>query len=274
MHGGGAKSVSFTTNGLLLTDENIKRVIDSGVTSICISVDGVGKNYERIRQGSNFEKVMHNIRRLHEIREEMGSKTPTIYLGFVMMRSNIEQLPELIKMTAPYVDIYGMGHPLCFSKEITAEHMNNYPELGAKVMAEAQELCRSLGKGIMMRPFSPSAGGCLEPWSKPYIGIDGTVYPCCVIGGNHGVEVLKEYYGDAEFEVRLKDYALGNLAEQPLSEIWNSKKLGRFRREAAKYFVESMGKEWTNEKYVEFLKVEGKDGVHCKICPFRFNCAC
>lgn len=69
-----AKTVGFSTNGLLLTKRLSERLIDSGLTTISISFEGINKEiYEQLRKGSNYEKVLVNINDLLDVRKEMDS---------------------------------------------------------------------------------------------------------------------------------------------------------------------------------------------------------
>ncbi len=89
----------ITTNGLLLREEIIAQMIRTGFSRVNISLDAATKQtYERIRVGSNFDKVMRNIGDLNRLKEEAGSETPSLCLVFVLMRSNIRELPAFIRL--------------------------------------------------------------------------------------------------------------------------------------------------------------------------------
>ncbi|MGD9411853.1 MAG: SDR family NAD(P)-dependent oxidoreductase, partial [Desulfobacterales bacterium] len=48
----------FLSNGLLLTEEKLKKILDAGVDWICISMDGAdAEMYNKIRVGSDFDRV-------------------------------------------------------------------------------------------------------------------------------------------------------------------------------------------------------------------------
>jgi MoaA/NifB/PqqE/SkfB family radical SAM enzyme len=268
----GARSIRLTTNGVFLTEDVSKKLIENQVTSIAVSIDGFGKGYERVRVGSNFNKVFENIKRLSELKKEYGSEKPYVFISFLTIKSNVRDLPKLLALLAPYIDTIGTLHPLNFSKDIADDHLlNGNVKLAEEVFKETMEEAKKLNVGVMLRPLSPIAGGCLEPWAKPYIAYDGTVYPCSIVGANHDIKVIKEYYEDAEWEVKLKDYAMGNINDEDFLRIWNNRKYRTLRKGLSKIFSKDVGKRMTEEAYVELIKKEGK--FYCRICPYRFNCA-
>ncbi len=63
------------TNGTLLNDSLINKIIDTGLHRITFSYDAYDKEtYEKIRIGASYEGVMGNIKRLLEIKKEKNSK--------------------------------------------------------------------------------------------------------------------------------------------------------------------------------------------------------
>ena len=65
--------VGFSTNGSLLTAEKYQALVEAGLTSLSISVDGFSKEaYERIRVGLSFETLYDNISKVLDAHEAMG----------------------------------------------------------------------------------------------------------------------------------------------------------------------------------------------------------
>ena len=91
------------TNGLLLTEEVSEGLVDAGLDSIVISMDGTSpESYADIRRGSDFRLVLDNVRTLREIRGEMPGgipeRGPDIGIEFVVMRRNVHELANLRKL--------------------------------------------------------------------------------------------------------------------------------------------------------------------------------
>jgi radical SAM protein with 4Fe4S-binding SPASM domain len=68
--------VKIFTNGSLLTQDRIQKLLNSGIDEIKISVDGVTpKEFERIRRPLQWSVVSENIRNLIKARDDLGLKT-------------------------------------------------------------------------------------------------------------------------------------------------------------------------------------------------------
>src|SRR5262249_38730425 len=67
--------VYITSNGTLLTPKKADGIIEAGLDSLNLSIDGaVKETYEKIRLGGNFEKLIANMRYLRRARDAAGVK--------------------------------------------------------------------------------------------------------------------------------------------------------------------------------------------------------
>jgi MoaA/NifB/PqqE/SkfB family radical SAM enzyme len=89
-------SISFSSNGVLLNTSNVNKLIDSGLDSISISMDG--PELERGHQKS--DKTYRNVKRLSEIKSKRGVLHPQINIGFVLGKDNENELIPMIKFAA------------------------------------------------------------------------------------------------------------------------------------------------------------------------------
>ena len=97
----GIMDVYFNTNALLLTGARIRELIDAGLDRISISFEGYEKGtYEKYRVGSRFETVVGNIRRLKEIKRELGAQRPLVRIQTVLV-------PELTGHEKEYAEFWG-----------------------------------------------------------------------------------------------------------------------------------------------------------------------
>ncbi len=95
-----AGKVELITNGILLTEERSRELIDSGLDVLWVSVDGATpESYSDVRLGANLPLIVENIRRFAYMRHETA-RLPEIGISFVAMRRNIADLPALIKMSS------------------------------------------------------------------------------------------------------------------------------------------------------------------------------
>lgn len=91
----------LNTNGYFIDDEAAGRLVDIGVDSVNISLDGARKEtHDRIRNYSGaFERATTAVARLHRLRRQKGVflriKTVAVIDG-----SNIDEVPELITLSS------------------------------------------------------------------------------------------------------------------------------------------------------------------------------
>lgn len=89
---GEGTEVTITSNGSILTEKIINRLIDSGLDRIKISVQGITKEtYEKI-MGLNYERTFEGIYRLAEIKKRRKSERPQIVLSMVNVGHNENEI--------------------------------------------------------------------------------------------------------------------------------------------------------------------------------------
>ncbi len=107
------------TNGVILTEKWIEKIIKAPNTELTVSVDGTTKDvYEYIRRGASFEKLISNIKLANEIKQGYSSKTP-MRLNAVIMKSNYHQLEDFIEFAKEF--------GFC-QVSLMAIHLDNDPE--------------------------------------------------------------------------------------------------------------------------------------------------
>ena len=78
-----------TTNGLMLDDEKIKRIVNSGLDEFTFSVDGPDQEtYVRYRQLGNFEKVLRIMSKFVEERNQLGREVPFVNWRYILFKWN------------------------------------------------------------------------------------------------------------------------------------------------------------------------------------------
>jgi radical SAM protein with 4Fe4S-binding SPASM domain len=184
--------VFLSTNGMLL-DRFVEALTRWPVATIRLSVDGASrKTYERIRAGGNFDRLLANIRRMHEAIVE--HRLPTaMQMNVVLSRENLHEVPLFFDVFGPYI----AADELYFSalNSLAAEDREYYHEMR---IVDAQE---------RMIPCAPL-------WEMLYIGYDGRVSACCrdyhgeLVVGDITKQSLREiWHGEAMAELRTKHVA-------------------------------------------------------------------
>jgi len=141
-----------TTNGLLLNEKVIAEMIRTNFSRINISMDAATKHtYERIRVGANFEKLISNVRAINRLKEKAGSATPSISLVFVLMRSNIRELPAFIRLAHELkaVGVTAIHMVPYKTLDDTHESLSLQKRLCNQMLDEARCLAKSYGIGFI-----------------------------------------------------------------------------------------------------------------------------
>ncbi|NNL76098.1 MAG: SDR family NAD(P)-dependent oxidoreductase, partial [Desulfobacterales bacterium] len=182
----------FLSNGLLLRRDKLQQILDSGVDWICISMDGAdAEMYEKIRVGSNFERVCENLRNIAGLR---SGNRPKTMINFVLMDMNFHQVEDIVRLAArlgvdqinfKQCDVIrgesGKGHGL-FKAEETKEirRLRN-------LLEKARRLAKKLNILTTAFSFTPEERPVCEqdPRDSLFIRYDGRVAPCInlAIGG-------------------------------------------------------------------------------------------
>ncbi len=217
------------TNGLLLNERVAESLISAGLDWLCVSMDGADKSvYERIRRGSNFEKVCDNVAGIGSIRKDHVPKT---MINFVMMSSNIHQVEDIVRLAAQ-LGIDRVNFKQC--EVIRGEHGKG---LGlfqgdetkavnklAKSLAKARSLAKKLGVSTTASAFTPFELPMCEqdPRASMFVRYDGVVAPCvnCAYGGP------TTFFGSEAF---MPAVHYGRLPDMSLLEAWDAEQCRFFR---------------------------------------------
>lgn len=159
------KKVHFNTNGILLTQEQMKKIVEYGIDSIKFSFQGVNRHtYEEMRYGSSWDKIMGNVRMFYDIR---GVKeAPYISISTTTTYEADEQIELFKKEMEPYCDSCSVGRTKLSHLEV--EKMGLSEE-------SKREFLQLLQKETLEKVHLHS---CPEVFSKLSINWDGTVTAC------------------------------------------------------------------------------------------------
>lgn len=221
----------FLSNGLLLDKAKLHQVLAAGLDWICISIDGAdARMYEKIRIGSNFERVCENVANIAEVRT---GNVPKTMINFVLMNLNIHQMEEMVRLTArlgvdqinfKQCDVIrgasGKGHGL-FGIEETREIRRLKNKL-----AKARRLAKKLNIRTTAFSFTPEEQPVCDqdPRDSLFIRYDGFVAPCInlAIGGP------TTFLGK---EVMMPNVHYGRLPHDDLMDLWHSETSKTYRQQ-------------------------------------------
>ena len=95
IYGDGGKALEMTTNGQILTDRNIEKLLDREI-DLYISLDAATpETYARLRNDT-LERILGNLRRLIAAKGGRDG-LPRVHLVFMPMKCNVHELGGLCR---------------------------------------------------------------------------------------------------------------------------------------------------------------------------------
>ena len=197
--------VNTSTNAhFFTTKEQAVSVVKSGLDSMIISLDGVTQeSFSYYRRGGELQTVLTGIKNLVKAKKEYNTRTPFLYLQFLVMKHNEHEIPE-IKKLAKELDVNRLliktiqVHSLEEAKEWLPQN-----EKLKRYHVTSDSFTVKQGKGI-----------CPRPWLTTLIDWDGLVVPCC-------------FDKNGEFP-------MGNVSTSDFDSVWSSKNYQNFRKKMVK----------------------------------------
>ncbi len=153
----GVRPIVMLTNGTLLNEKNITRLLDLAIDFLVVSIDGVKpETYASVRIGGDLNKVEANVRRMIEMR---GSRpSPRLVLRIIRMKETREEIDEFYARWAPLL------------REGDEINVNEYNDWSGKVEDHSVD-----GLQTIAGQRSP----CRMLWRNLSIHADGKVSACC-----------------------------------------------------------------------------------------------
>ncbi len=151
-------SVGFSSNASLLTKKWARDLIESGLDSITISLDGYSKEtYEKIRLGLKFDVVKENILGLVEMKKKMNKQNPSINLVLVEMEENKREIKNF----------YGE-----WKNKVQGINIINMRNWAGTIEKETTKESFHSKKNMKRKP-------CVSIWTEMYVDWEGKVVLCC-----------------------------------------------------------------------------------------------
>ncbi len=193
--------VTTSTNGHYLNAVTAQRTVASGLDSIIVSIDGADQEtYERYRVGGKLSRVIAGVENLLSEKKRQKSKTPEIFIQFIVMQHNEHQIKAMEFLAKE------LGVDKLLLKTVQVETLEQaYRWLPGK---RSFRRYRFSGKNLELKRIGK--GPCPRPWTSTLVNWNGSVVPCCFDkNGHHSFGYLKENHD--------------------LNKIWNSEKYDSFR---------------------------------------------
>ncbi|MBI3924623.1 MAG: radical SAM protein [Armatimonadetes bacterium] len=93
----GLQDVVLNSNANLMDEEAARGLIEAGLDAIYIGIDAhTPDTYAQVRVGGDHERVRENTRRLIRLKEQLGARTPEVFVQFVEMDVNAHEKQSFI----------------------------------------------------------------------------------------------------------------------------------------------------------------------------------
>ena len=175
----------MVSNGTLLDQDTARWLVhDQCLQDLMISFDGSSKKtLEGIRLGANYDTILNNLENLTALKKARNLTYPRLSFHYIIMRSNIEELPDIFKICSRYGVYRVKVNYLNVTNDILAQESVFYhPELVSRVFAQSRRRAKEYGIQLELPELvgGPGTGPkkCLWPWEFCQIDTDGSIRFC------------------------------------------------------------------------------------------------
>jgi radical SAM protein with 4Fe4S-binding SPASM domain len=158
----GVLNTFFATNGLLMNERVSRALIDAGLSKVFISLDAVSdETFLAMRQSTKLDKIVSNIERLLDLREQLNVKHPIVRVNFLKTHRNMHEAHDFVEKWTGKVDMIG------FQDRV------RLPGIDEEEPPEDMDLQRA----------SLDNFRCSFPLKQLVVDSGGSILPCCTFSG-------------------------------------------------------------------------------------------
>ena len=255
---------SLTTNGTLLQEDQIRKLVEIGWEQIIFSIDAPKASVHdeiRGREGT-FAKILDNVKKINLWKDKLNKKNPRLDINMVLMNKNYQMIGEMIKFAAdlnfsvisfqvllqpPIPDWSGdlsLGEE---DKQHLRENLGRYIELADEYGVETN-LSELKDTSLIDKPDKmfecleedkkegKKSLYCCEPWTSMIIRPDGRVGPC----------------------PQILERSDKNIQDHPLEELWRGEFFGNVREEISRGNLSEYCENCCSPKIIQNLRLKRK----------------
>lgn len=188
------RQVEIYSNGILLNEENTKKIIFSGLDSMIISLDAVDrKGYEIIKGKDEYKKVTDNVILFMKIKKKLNKNKPLLSVKIIDNGKNKKDIYKFKKLWSEKVD------------NVLVQKMHNWE-----------------GSVNLTKKKDKKRYPCNLPWLSPAVNWNGKVTSCCInykknelMMGDLSSQGLKKIWCGQKYKELRKAHLEGNLEKFP-----------------------------------------------------------
>lgn len=233
-------SVGVTSNGMLLTEERIRRVTEAGLDILAFSLAGTTPAVnDATRVGTSLEKVLEKIGMVQKIKAQLRSSTPAVHIAYMLLRSGLQDLEGLPRLMAEHgvgqavVSVLDFEPSLEWSEEVLTMRTHQERHALENLFSKVREQGARLGSTIHVPRSGPKKKDdpvCLENALRSmFVSADGQVSPCVYAN----VPVDRVEYAQQGLIMPYHQVTFGNISENILPRIWHNPEYVQFRKQLA-----------------------------------------
>ncbi|MFC1770300.1 radical SAM/SPASM domain-containing protein [Candidatus Margulisiibacteriota bacterium] len=225
--------ISIFTNALLLNEKTSEKLVEAKLDQLLFSIDTPDQELnDKIRKGSDLNKIIQNIKKLQEIKQANKAEQPYIYATTVLQKKNYQHLPDLIQLLSD------LKINKLFVNSLEPYQKDNLPEILFlpsdrpadldQVINKAQKLAEE--KNIDLKIASQTALPASCDPGTPFILPNGDITVCAVLA------YARDYFFTVDKSLTVyKDQGkttpviFGNIFQQDFEKIWFDDKYQDFR---------------------------------------------
>jgi MoaA/NifB/PqqE/SkfB family radical SAM enzyme len=200
---------------------NAEKLVHTGLDELAVSLHGLSEeSYRAYQPRHSLAEVINKVKTVVAAKNRLGSRTPTIHLGFIVTRHNEHEVEELPKLAAAL----GVNYLL----QETSLNLRFLPQDRQMSPRNADEATLRQERLVLAEEWLPhdnrfvkpyycyvrTHGGelpsveqvpftCESPWNQMIVCWDGDVNLCC-----------------GSFD---KAHSVGNVFDQSVRQVWNNR---------------------------------------------------
>lgn len=217
---------TVTNASLLHGNEIYKKLIDADPNEVQISIDGAAKEtFEKIRRGSNFERVTSNCKLINAYCKEKGVQKTKMWV--VVQRDNVNELSQLVDLSSELgfssmvfsLNLTDWGQEMWREKnnQVTIEDKINLDQ-AYKLIEQGRSKNLRVSFWNITSKYSTETPAKLCPWpfERAYVSSDMRVVPCCMIANPDVLELgdahnFTSHWNGNQYEEFRKAHLDGNI---------------------------------------------------------------
>jgi len=236
---------TLTTNGVLLA-KRLPDFADAPPDLIVVSIDGPPDLHNEIRgQDRVFERAVEGIKAVREIRAANDAKKPLLAINCAITSFSYQRVEEMVDLATEIgVDGLNFQHQWTITQRMVDDH---------NAIHGAYHTMSAEGLGVA-KPEPVDLEKMVDTVRRIRERAKGSTHPIITFHPELSDDEIRQWYADPHNWVQRKpatcawinteilpngnvepcfNYKVGNVAETPLSEMWNSNTYREFRQRLA-----------------------------------------